>query len=109
VVKNGESIELIEVKAKSCDFVEESGCWNKNDTISATWQPYIADVAFQKYVVEKATGLNVMAHLMLSDKNVTCATDGLNQKFRIVTRDGRKGVIVSPDLCEADLATPILR
>jgi hypothetical protein len=109
VVKKGNAIELIEVKAKSCDFDDERGCWNKNGTISSTWEPYIADVAFQKYVVEKATGLKVTAHLMLADKTVLCATDGLNQKFRIVTRDGRKGVVVSPDLCDADLATPILR
>ncbi len=110
VVKNGDSLELIEVKAKSCDFETEKGCWNKNETISSTWQPYIADVAFQKYVVEHACPeLKVTAHLMLSSKDLTCATDGLNQKFRIVTTDGRKGVVVSPELCDADLATPILR
>ncbi len=110
VVKNGDSLELIEVKAKSCDFETETGCWNKNGTISSSWQPYLEDVAFQKYVVEHAhPELKVKAHLMLASKDVTSATDGLNQKFRIVTMDGRKGVIVSPDLCDADLATPILR
>jgi hypothetical protein len=109
LIKNGDALELIEVKAKSCDFTDETGCWNRNGTIASAWIPYIEDVAFQKYVVEKSTGLPVKAHLMLSSKDVTCATDGLNQKFRIVTRDGRKGVIVSPDLCDADLATPILR
>jgi hypothetical protein len=111
VVKKGNDLELIEVKAKSCDFADESGCWNKNATISATWLPYIQDVAFQKYVVEHAhPELKVTAHLMLSDKTVLCATDGLNQKFRLVTgTDGQRRVEVSPDLSDADLATPILR
>jgi hypothetical protein len=111
VVKNGEAIELIEVKAKSCDFLDESGCWNQNGTISSKWEPYIADVAFQKYVIGHAhPGFKVTAHLMLSDKTVLCATDGLNQKFRLVTgADKQRRVEVSPTLNDADLATPIMR
>ena len=111
VVKNGNALELIEVKAKSCDFEDETGCHNKNGTISANWMPYIQDIAFQKFVVTKShPELDVTAHLMLSDKKALCATDGLNQKFRLVTgADGQRSVEVSPDLSAADLATPILR
>src|SRR5688572_25424515 len=86
VVKSGDDLELIEVKAKSCDFDTEDSCHNKNGTISSSWMPYIQDVAFQKFVVEHAyPKLKVTAHLMLSDKTALCATDGLNQKFRLVT------------------------
>src|SRR5215203_2610282 len=110
VIKHGDKLELIEVKAKSCDFSDEKGCWNQNGTISSTWVPYIQDVAFQKYVVERATGLHVTAHLMLSDKTVTCTTDGLNQKFRLTRNEsGRRGVTMAPDICAEDLATQILR
>ncbi|MEO8043229.1 MAG: DUF2779 domain-containing protein [Acidobacteriota bacterium] len=111
VVKNGNAIELIEVKAKSCDFDDETGCHNKNGSISSNWKPYIEDVAFQKYVVRNAhPEFKVTAHLMLSDKTSLCGTDGLNQKFRLVTgENNRKRVEVSNELTDADLETKILR
>lgn len=110
VVKRGDELELIEVKAKSCDFADESGCLNQNGTIQSKWLPYIEDVAFQKYVVRKTLpGFNVAAFLMLADKTALCATDGLNQKFRLVNDAGKKTVVVSPDLSDADLATRVLR
>lgn len=111
VIKREMELELIEVKAKSCDFADESGFLNKNGTISGKWIPYIEDVAFQKYVVRKAfPELNVKAFLMLADKTAHCPTDGLNQKFRLVKdADGRKSVAVSQDLSLDDLSTPMLR
>ena len=111
VVKQGNVLELIEVKAKSCDFADETGCHNQNGTISAGWLPYVQDVAFQKYVVSHAyPQLEVTAHLMLADKNALTTTDGLNQKFRLTTDDnGRRFVQVSTDIDEDDLATPLLR
>ncbi|HKP69331.1 MAG TPA: DUF2779 domain-containing protein [Pyrinomonadaceae bacterium] len=111
VRKVGDSIELIEVKAKSCDFSDETGCHNKNGTISATWLPYIYDIAFQKYVVEHAyPQFKVTAHLMLADRTALAGTDGLNQKFRLITGDnGRRSVEVSTEINEADLATLLMR
>ena len=111
LVKRGDELELIEVKAKSCDFEEESGFLNKDGTISLDFKRHVYDVAFQKFVVRKAfPDLEVKAFLMLADKTVHCPTDGLNQKFRL-TRDetGRKIVAVSPELCADDLAPQILR
>jgi uncharacterized protein DUF2779 len=111
VVKRGSEIELIEVKAKSCDFQDESGLLNKNGTIDKDFKHHVYDIAFQKYVVQKARpDLHVKPFLMLADKTVQCPTDGLNQKFRI-TKDaeGRKAVAVSPDLSPEDLDPPILR
>ncbi|MBI9093357.1 MAG: hypothetical protein JEY71_00595 [Sphaerochaeta sp.] len=41
--------------------------------------------------------------------SASCPTDGLNQKFRLVTDGtGRKSVEVSDSLTEEDLSTPIL-
>lgn len=111
VVKDVDRLDLIEVKAKSCDFADEGGCLNKNGTISANWRPYLEDIAFQKYVARHAyPDLKITAHLMLSDKTAHCPTDGLNRKFRLVTNEqGRKRVAVSGELTEGDLATPLLR
>jgi hypothetical protein len=46
---------------------------------------------------------------MLADKTAFCPTDGLNQKFRIRTIDGRKGVTISPPLTAEDKSEQILK
>ena len=109
VVKRGDRIDLIEVKAKSCNFAEESGFLNKDGTVVARWLPYIEDIAFQKYIVKRAMpGFTVSAFLMLVDKTAHCPTDGLNQKFQLVTEDGKRSIRVSATLTEEDLGEKIL-
>lgn len=105
VEKRGSEIDLIEVKAKSCD---ETGLLNKNGTIKKEFKTHVEDVAFQKYVVCNALGTNfhVSAFLMLTDKSVLCPTDGLNQKFRL----GERNVVkIMSEIEAADLDPPILR
>ncbi|MBK8809525.1 MAG: DUF2779 domain-containing protein [Acidobacteria bacterium] len=111
VIKNGNVIDLYEVKAKSCDFDDEAAMLNKDGSISSKWKEYIEDVAFQKHVIQLAyPDLDVRAHLMLTDKTVRCGTDGLNQKFRLVRDvDGRRKIEASADLTDEDLATRLLR
>ena len=110
LVKNKNHIELIEVKAKSFDNVGEQEFLNRKGLIYSPWQPYLYDVAFQKYVVKKAfPDYSVSAYLMMANKKSVCPTDGLNQKFRIVKNEkGRKSIVVSQELSEEDLSKPIL-
>jgi len=78
--KKGNHINLIEVKAKS--FKE--GDKKKDVKYNADWSLYLFDVAFQKYVIEKAhPQFSVRPYLMLADQNKTASIDGLNQMFRI--------------------------
>ncbi|MFT5051930.1 MAG: hypothetical protein ACI8QZ_003360 [Chlamydiales bacterium] len=108
--KRGNMVELIEVKAKSCDgggaaqFAGKRGIYKK-------WLPYLQDVTFQKFVLQQAfPAFEVSAFLMLVDKQVPCPTDGLHQKFLLVQdRDGRTGVEVTAPLSEGELLHPILR
>ncbi len=84
LVKKGDCVDLVEVKAKSFDPKEEAFTGKKGG-ISTSWKPYLYDVAFQKHVVEKAfPTFKVRAFLMLVDKSALCPTDGLYQKFRVV-------------------------
>lgn len=107
--KNKNMIELIEVKAKAFD-PQEINFFGKKGALSESWKPYLYDVAFQKYVTSKAfPNAEVYASLMLADKSALCPTDGLNQKFRIRTVDGRKGVTISPPLTDEDLSVKILK
>ncbi|WP_207652423.1 DUF2779 domain-containing protein [Desulfosporosinus sp. FKB] len=110
LVKNKYHFELFEVKAKSFDGDSDAAFYNKNGSISSTWKPYLADVAFQKHVIQHAfPGYTVSAHLMMANKNALCPTDGLNQKFKITKdEDGRKKVMVSSKLAAEDLAEKIL-
>ena len=53
------------------------------------------DVAFQKYIIQKALGpgFAVKASLMMADKTVKAEADGINQYFRVV-KDGDRATIV---------------
>ncbi|MCX6244636.1 MAG: DUF2779 domain-containing protein [Bacteroidetes bacterium] len=85
IVKNGNKLDLIEVKAKSIDGKDSMDFLNKSGNLDTGWIPYVYDVAFQKYVVTKAyPQFEVCSYLMLADKNARATVDGLNQKFLVV-------------------------
>jgi len=91
-IRQGSSIELIEVKAKSYDS-ENPDFSGTRTPIKSDMLPYIEDIAFQKYVVSSVfPEAAVKAFFMMPDKSVTAQTDGLNQCFRISDIEGRKTV-----------------
>jgi hypothetical protein len=88
LVKTGKAIQLIEVKAKSYDPYDPYVFVGKNGGLVSGWKPYLYDLAFQKYVVQKSMqGFRIEAFLMMADKSKTASVDGLNQMFR-VPKDG---------------------
>jgi len=85
LVKKNNRIDLIEVKAKSFDGSDSMDFLKKNRNLDPGWQPYVYDVAFQKYVLMNACPqFEIRSYLMLADKNAMASIDGLNQKFLIV-------------------------
>lgn len=109
LVKKGNHFDLIEVKAKSFDELEEDPFLNKNGTIKSTWKPYLYDVAFQRHVLASAfPDSTIDSYLMMANKNSECKTDGLNQKFKITRSDNRKGIEVSSTLTKEDIKNKIL-
>jgi len=108
--KNGNSFELIEVKAKSFDSSHEDAFFNKNGSIKSTWKPYLEDVAFQSYVLSGAFPKSqVKSFLMMADKNAACPTDGLHQKFMIEESDGRKCAVQVEKLTDEELREKVLK
>jgi hypothetical protein len=94
VVKTGNDIQLIEVKAKSYNpdtttFIGAKGGLDGN------WKPYLFDVAFQQYVIQKmCPEYFVTSFLMLADKTKRAKINQLNQCFRISKAgDKRKDTI----------------
>ncbi|WP_127142117.1 DUF2779 domain-containing protein [Flagellimonas marinaquae] len=88
--KKGDQINLIEVKAKSF----KKGHDKKDVKFNSNWNFYLFDVAFQKYVIEKARpSYKVSPYLMLADQDKTAQVDRLNQMFRIKkNKENRTGI-----------------
>lgn len=95
LVKKGNNIELIEVKAKSYNPNDKNTFVGKRGYLVSGWKPYLFDVAFQQYVIRKARpNWHVSSFLMLADKTKVAAIDGMNQLFRISKEAGnRTGII----------------
>jgi len=110
LVKRGSSIELIEVKAKSCDGPDEGQFFGKRGGILSDWKPYLEDVVFQHYVVSHAyPDWEITPFLMLVDKSATCPTDGLHQKFLLSRQaNGRSVCRQTAPLTEPELGSGLL-
>jgi hypothetical protein len=108
LVKEGNQVQLIEVKAKSYD--REKGFLTNNGYPRAGQESYLDDVAFQTWVVRQfQPGWEVIPYLMLVDKDRLATVDGLHQLFRITKGDrGRVDVQVTEDLTAQRLGREIL-
>jgi len=88
VVKGGNDLKLIEVKAKSYDPNNDYEFIGKRGAITTQWKPYLFDLAFQYYVASNAyPNLKITSYLMLADKSKESQIDGFNQLFRIPSKD----------------------
>jgi hypothetical protein len=94
LVKKGDSIELIEVKAKSFDPNDQYTFIGKRGGIDSKWKPYLFDVAFQHYVISKSNPhWKIESFLMLADKTKKAQINGMNQLFRISrNKQNRTGI-----------------
>jgi hypothetical protein len=96
LVKKGNQIKLIEVKAKSIDpRKEDNFLTKKKNKIVSGWKPYLFDLAFQTYVAQKCLpNCKITPYLCLVDKTKATDYEGLNQLFRIKKNGKRTGVEV---------------
>lgn len=100
--KEGNHIELIEVKAKSWNPDKDKFIGRKSAVVSSI-RYYVYDVAFQKYVVTNALKelypdqtFEVKASLMMADKSKCADIDGINQLFKIIKKNGQSEVEIVP-------------
>jgi len=108
--KKGNNVNLIEVKAKSFNGIGSDEFLTDKGFIVGKWNDYLQDVAFQKYVTQKAfPNWNVKAHLMLADKSKGASVNGLNQRFLLKKdSEGRIAVEQVGDTSFEALGNPIL-
>ena len=123
--KQGNRIDLIEVKSKSFDsragdvdtqWRTRSNSRNQSQTpnIKSDILPYLQDVAFQTMI---ARSLNpdwkVVPFLMVVDKAVKASVDGLNQMFKICKTGAgdrqRSHVVAVPGVTRESVGVPLLK
>lgn len=91
LVKKGDVVELIEVKAKSYQPDDEYIFVGKRGNIVKSWKPYLFDIAFQKYVMQLCfSNWRISSFIMMADKTKKASIDGLNQLFRINKKAGNR-------------------
>lgn len=95
LVKKGNNIELIEVKAKSFRSDDDYTFIGKRGAIVSAWKPYLFDIAFQKYVTQLCfPSWSIKSLIMMADKTKEASIDGLNQLFRISKEgENRTGIL----------------
>ncbi|MBU0620622.1 MAG: DUF2779 domain-containing protein [Gammaproteobacteria bacterium] len=107
--KIGSNIELIEVKAKSYSSKKDGDFRGAKGQIKTDFLPYLRDVAFQRFVAERALpDCTVRAFLMLADKERQATVDGLNQRFKASRDDGRLRIKIAPNTDASALGAPLL-
>ena len=94
LVKNGNSIELIEVKSKSFDSSDENIFVGKRGGLLSEWKPYLFDIAFQKYVMQLCfPEWEISSSILMADRVRKTSIDSLNQLFRISkSSENRTGI-----------------
>lgn len=89
--KKGNTIKLIEVKAKSINPQNLNNFVGKNGGLVSGWKPYLFDLAFQTYVAERCfPEFQITPFLCLVDKTKTATVDGLNQFFRVKQNSNKR-------------------
>jgi hypothetical protein len=110
LVKKGNNIKLIEVKAKSIRSVDHQSFIKSNGKLGGGWDLYLYDIAFQKYVIQCCyPEWDISSYLKLADKDAVTTVDGLHQCFKVISNsDLRTGIEKKEGLTKADLGNPIL-
>ena len=106
LIKNGSSIKLVEVKAKSIKSDDHQ--IEGRTGLKSAFKPYIEDIAFQKYVVGLAyPECKITSYLLMPDKTQTAVIDKMNQLFKarkvgveseVVTDDAAKTITFDQSL-----------
>ncbi len=110
LVKDGDTIYIYEVKAKSIG-AGDSFLNAKGTAVTSKWVEYLYDIAYQRYVVSnslKEKNIAVKTHLMLVNKDEVTSVDGLNQYFKVFAEGRRIKVVIKDGVSRKDLGTQIL-
>lgn len=107
--KQGRNVEIIEVKAKAFDPLQDAVFRGKKGGFRAEVLPYLQDVAFQRHVFDLAyPQLKSSCALLFADKSARASVAGINQMFPVGVEGGRIKVTRQPGVTAQALGTPLL-
>ena len=107
LVKDGNRLELIEVKAKSFNS-EKPELYGARGGILSGMLPYFQDAAFQTWLLQQAIpSAEIRTFLMMPDKAQIAPIAGINQFFRILP-NREVETLVPPDVDGKVLAELLL-
>lgn len=110
LVKTGNELQLIEVKAKSIDGNDDDPFRSTRGDVLSNWKDYLLDVAFQRYVLRQALPeFTVTSWLMCVDKTQECTVDGLHRLFKIESDGSRTSCVFVGDDAEGSICREILK
>ncbi|MCH8906530.1 MAG: DUF2779 domain-containing protein [Candidatus Heimdallarchaeota archaeon] len=95
LIKNKNVIEIIEVKSKSVESIDERFYTLRGEKrILGEWLTYLADISFQTFTMEKQfPRYKIVPYLLMIDTTKSATVDGLNQMFEIIEDNNGKLVI----------------
>jgi hypothetical protein len=95
LIKTGNSIKLVEVKAKSIKSDDHQ--IEGRGGLKSAFKPYIEDIAFQKYIVGLAyPECRITSYLLMPDKTQTAVIDKMNQLFKVKQIGAESEVVTDP-------------
>ena len=95
LIKTGNSIKLVEVKAKSIKSDDHQ--IEGRGGLKSAFKPYVEDIAFQKYVIGLAyPEYHITSYLLMPDKTQTAVIDKMNQLFKVKKVGSESEVITDP-------------
>lgn len=107
LVKTGNSIKLVEVKAKSIKSGDHQ--IEGRGGLKSAFKPYIEDIAFQKYVVGLAyPECDITSYLLMPDKTQTAVIDKMNQLFKVRKVGSESEVVTDPAALDLTLDQSLL-
>ena len=110
LVKKGNELQLIEVKAKSIDGDSDDPFRGTRGRVLSNWRDYLLDVAFQRFVLQQALPeFAVTSWLMCVDKTQECTVDGLHRLFKIESDGSRTSCVFVGDDPEGMICREILK
>ncbi|MGY5851432.1 DUF2779 domain-containing protein [Salegentibacter sp. F14] len=111
LVKKGNKLRLLEVKAKSVSAEQHDSYLNsKANKLQGGIDHYLYDVAFQKFVLQACyPQWEISSFLKLVIKDAVASIDGLHQSFKVIADSNlRTGIEKKPGLTREDLGDSIL-
>ncbi|WP_145346181.1 DUF2779 domain-containing protein [Rosistilla ulvae] len=110
LVKKGNELQLIEVKAKSIDGNDSDPFRGTRGGVLSDWKKYLLDVAFQRLIFQQAfPTFTVSSWLMCVDKTEECTVDGLHRLFKIESDGSRTSCVFVGDDPAGSICREILK